>query len=57
MFVSGESSSKWHPAAGGGAWVALHAAGPDMALVSTMSFAVVRSGEGTSFYLSSAFGF
>jgi hypothetical protein len=57
VFVSGESSSKWHPAAGGGAWLALRASAPAMELVSTMSFAVVRSDEGTTFYLSSAFGF
>ena len=27
VFVSGESSNKWHPGVGGGAWLALHAAG------------------------------
>jgi hypothetical protein len=57
VFVEHETSSQWHPAAGGGAWVALHAAGPAFELASTMSFAVVRSDEGTTFYLSSAFGF
>ena len=57
VFVSGESSNKWHPGVGGGAWLALHAAGSGMELSSTLSFAVVRSDEGTTFYLSSAFGF
>ena len=57
VFLEHESSSKWHPAAGGGLWVALHAGGETFQLVSTMSAAVVRSDEGTTFYLSSAFGF
>ncbi|GEJ56580.1 hypothetical protein AMYX_13210 [Anaeromyxobacter diazotrophicus] len=57
VFVSGETSRKWHPAAGGGAWLALHAGASGMQLDTTMSFTVVRSDEGTGFYLSSVFGF
>jgi hypothetical protein len=57
VFVSGETSSKWHPAAGGGAWIALHAGASGMQVDTTMSFTVVRSDEGTGFYLSSVFGF
>lgn len=57
VFLAHERSSTWHPSAGGGAWVAMRAAGSGMELVSAMSFALVRSDEGTSFYLSSTFGF
>ena len=57
VFVSGETSSKWHPAAGGGAWIALHAGASGMQFDTAMSFTVVRSDEGTGFYLSSVFGF
>lgn len=57
VFVSGDSSSRWHPGAGGGAWVALNAGASGMQYVSTLSFAVVRSDEGTGYYLSSVFGF
>jgi hypothetical protein len=57
VFLSGESSSRWHPGAGGGAWLALRAAAPGGAdFISSMSFVVVRSDEGTSFYFSSTFG-
>jgi hypothetical protein len=57
VFVNGASSSQWHPGAGGGAWIALHAGASGMELVSTMNFAVVRSDEGTTFSISSIFGF
>jgi hypothetical protein len=57
VFVDGDSSSKWHPGVGGGAWLAMRAAGSGMEYVTSMSFAVVRSDEGTSFYLTSAFNF
>jgi hypothetical protein len=57
VFVNGASSSTWHPGAGGGAWIALHAGASGMELVSTMNFAVVRSDEGTTFSISSIFGF
>jgi hypothetical protein len=57
VFVANDPSSKWHPSAGGGAWIAMHAAGTGMEFATGMSFAVVRSDEGTSFYLSSTFGF
>jgi hypothetical protein len=56
VFLEHESSSKWHPAAGGGLWLALHAGGETFQLVSTISMAVVRSDAGTTFYMSSAFG-
>lgn len=57
VFLGHESSSKWHPAAGGGGWIALHAAGSGMGFATGASFAVVHSDEGNSFYLSSSFGF
>jgi hypothetical protein len=57
VFLAHETSGRWHPGAGGGAWLALHAGASGMELVSTLSFAVVRSDEGNTFYLSSAFGF
>jgi hypothetical protein len=57
VFMSGQTSSTWHPAGGGGAWIALHAGASGMQLDTTMSFTVVRSDEGTGFYLSSVFGF
>jgi hypothetical protein len=41
---------------GSGAWVAMRAGGAAFEFASAMSFAVVRSDEGTTFYLSSAFG-
>jgi hypothetical protein len=42
---------------GGGLWLALRAAAPGVELVSSMSLAIVRSDEGTTFYFTSAFGF
>jgi hypothetical protein len=57
VFLSKETSSRWHPGAGGGAWLALRAAAPGGSeLVSSMSLVVVRSDEGTSVYFSSTFG-
>jgi hypothetical protein len=57
VFLSSEASSTWHSGAGGGVWLALRAAAPGVEFVSSMSAVVVRSGEGTSLYLSTAFGF
>jgi hypothetical protein len=57
VFVSSETSSRWHSGVGGGVWLALRAAAPAGELVSSMSLAIVRSDEGTSFYFTSAFGF
>ena len=57
VFLSGETSSRWHWGAGGGVWLALRAAAPGVEFVSSTSLAVVTSDEGTSFYLLSAFGF
>jgi len=57
VFLAHETSSRWHPDAGGGAWLTLHAAGSGTEFATGVSFAVVRSDEGTSFYLSTVFGF
>jgi len=57
VFVAQETSSRWHPGAGGGAWLALYAAGRGIELVSSVSLALVRSDEGTTFYVASALGF
>ncbi|MFL5301052.1 MAG: hypothetical protein ACJ79R_12000 [Anaeromyxobacteraceae bacterium] len=57
VFLSGETSSRWHTGAGGGAWLALRAAGTGYTtLVASLSLMLVRSEEGTSFYFSGAFG-
>ena len=57
VFLSSESSSRWHWGAGGGLWLSWRATGFGAELVSSTSLAVVRSDEGTSVYLLSAFGF
>jgi hypothetical protein len=57
VFVAQETSSRWHPGAGGGAWLALYAAGRGMEFVTNFNFAVVRSDEGTTFYLATSLGF
>jgi hypothetical protein len=57
VFLSSETSTKWHWGAGGGVWLALRAAGVDWEFVSSTSLAVIRSDEGTSVYLLSGFGF
>ena len=57
VFLANETSGRWHPGAGGGAWIALRAAGSGMEFATAVSLAVVRSDEQTSFYLASTFGF
>ena len=55
VFVDGESSSKWHTGAGGGVWFGLSTFAPYFRLTGSLKAAVVRSDEGTSFYVVSAF--
>ncbi|HWE25442.1 MAG TPA: hypothetical protein VG496_16000 [Myxococcales bacterium] len=57
VFVDGESSSKWHTGAGGGVWLGLFALSPSFSFTGMLKAAVVRSDEGTSFYVLSAFPF
>ena len=56
VFVSGESSSKWHNGVGGGLWLAVYAAGPGLQLATSINAMIVRSDERTAFYLSGGFG-
>jgi hypothetical protein len=51
VFVSGASPGGWHTSAGGGVW------GAPLYRRFTGSFTVARSGEGTTFYVGSGFGF
>jgi len=55
VFVTGESSSKWHTAYGGGLWLGVFASGLDFQFASALKATVVHSDEGTSFYLLSGF--
>ena len=57
VFLSDESSGKWHPAAGGGVWCALRAAGSGREFATALTATVVHSDEETAFYLLSRFGF
>jgi len=56
VFVSTESSSRWHYGLGGGLWLALYATAPGAVISSAINATVVRSEERTSFYFSSGFG-
>ena len=56
VFESGESSSRWHSAAGGGIWVAVFASAWAFEVGSSFNAMVVRSDERTAFYLSTGFG-
>lgn len=56
VFLDGESSSKWHTAAGGGVWLGLFASSPFFQLAGSFKAALVRSDDGTSFYIASGFG-
>jgi hypothetical protein len=56
VFVSGETSSKWHYGVGGGLWLALFASGKAFEIASSVNATVVRSDERTSFYFTSGFG-
>ncbi len=57
VFLAGESSSTWHTGVGGGLWIGLFARSPYFQLAGSLKAALVRSDEGTSFYLFSGFGF
>jgi outer membrane protein assembly factor BamA len=57
VFLSGESSSKWHTGYGGGLWLGTRASSIEFDFATAVKATVVRSGEGTSFNLTSAFGF
>ena len=56
VFVSSESSSRWHSAAGGGIWLAVFASAWTFQVGSSFNAMVVRSDERTAFYLSTGFG-
>ena len=56
VFVSTESSSRWHYGAGGGLWLALFATAPGSVISSAVNVTIVHSEERTSFYFSSGFG-
>jgi hypothetical protein len=51
VFLEGESSDRWHGAAGGGVWFAF------AGRANTISAAVARGEERTGFYLRAGFGF
>lgn len=50
VYLEGESSDKWHPAAGGGVWVSI------LEPVNTLSISWARSEQRTAFYLMIGFG-
>jgi hypothetical protein len=56
VFVAGESSSRWHSAAGGGVWLAVFASAWTFQVGSAVNVMVVRSDERTTFYFSTGFG-
>jgi hypothetical protein len=56
VFLVNESSSRWHPAGGGGVWLAVFASAWTFQVASSINLAVVRSDEQTSFYVTSGFG-
>ncbi len=51
VYLDGESSDKWHAAAGGGIWLSF------LERVNTVSLAVARSSERTRAYVGAGFGF
>ncbi len=55
VFVDGESSSKWHMSGGGGVWLGLFTASPYVEFATAIKAAMVRSEQGTSFYIASGF--
>ncbi|MFL5311594.1 MAG: hypothetical protein ACJ79H_14180 [Myxococcales bacterium] len=57
VFLAGETSSRWHTGVGGGLWLAVSAAAQTFELTSSFNALVVRSDEGTAFYLSTGYGF
>ena len=57
VFLAGETSSRWHSGLGGGLWIAVSAASQIFQLTSSFNVLLVRSDEGTSFYLYTGYGF
>jgi hypothetical protein len=55
VFLDGESSSRWHSGYGGGIWLGMLASSMQFEFASALQATVVRSDEGTRFYLASAF--
>ena len=51
VYFDGESSDRWHGAAGGGIWFAF------LGRANTLSMALARGEERTGFYLRAGFGF
>ena len=56
VFVAGESSSRWHTAAGGGIWLAVFASAWSFQVASSMNAMIARSDERTAFYFTTGFG-
>jgi hypothetical protein len=50
VYLDGETSDKWHPAAGGGIWISF------LDRVNTLSVAVAKSSERTGVYVRAGFG-
>jgi hypothetical protein len=50
VYLEGESSDKWHPAAGGGIWISW------LDRINTLSIAVAKSAERTGLYIKAGFG-
>ncbi len=51
VFVSGQTSDRWHAAAGGGLWIAF------LSRANTLSLAAAHSVEGTRLYVRTGFAF
>ena len=56
VYLDGERSSKWHTGVGGGLWVGLFASSSFISLAGSLKAAMVRSDDGLSFYVTTAFG-
>jgi hypothetical protein len=56
VFVDGQSSSKWHNAAGGGISFRLYTSSPFLQLAATFRAALVHTEDGLSFFFASGFG-
>lgn len=57
VFFAPQPSSRWHSGVGGGVWLALVLGVSTFELSTAVTATIVRSGEGTSFYFASGFGF
>jgi hypothetical protein len=57
VFYAPESSKRWHVGAGGGLWLTILLSVPGYRISTTVNTLVVTSEEGTSFSLTSGFGF